>query len=188
MELLIDAAVKLQNFCEKQSWDYCFIGGIAVQKWGEPRMTRDIDISLLTGFGNELEYIDKLLKYFKPRINDAKEFALNNRVLLLMTESGIGIDISLAALPFEKQVIERATNVNYGTDIFLKICSAEDLVVYKAFANRSKDWLDVETILLKHESHELDWRYINETLNPLCEIKNDTTILDRLYQLQKTIK
>jgi hypothetical protein len=32
---VIAAAVELQNFCEQQGWRFCFIGGIAVQRWAE---------------------------------------------------------------------------------------------------------------------------------------------------------
>lgn len=44
-------AAELGTFCEMRGWRSCVIGGFAVQHWGEPRMTMDVDISLLTGFG-----------------------------------------------------------------------------------------------------------------------------------------
>ena len=34
---LIRAAADLQTICESHDWSYCFIGGLAVQRWGEPR-------------------------------------------------------------------------------------------------------------------------------------------------------
>jgi len=46
---------------------------------------------------------------FEPRVADAIAFAKVSRVLLLKHEpSGIEIDLSLAGLPFEREVIERA--------------------------------------------------------------------------------
>nr|AAU82590.1 hypothetical protein GZ18F2_20 [uncultured archaeon GZfos18F2] len=39
-----------------------FIGGLAVIRWGEVRMTQDIDLSLFTEFGNEETYINSLLE------------------------------------------------------------------------------------------------------------------------------
>jgi hypothetical protein len=42
-----------------------------------------VDVTLLTGFGREDEFIAPLLAGgFKGRINDPAEFALRNRVLL----------------------------------------------------------------------------------------------------------
>jgi hypothetical protein len=54
---LINEAHKFQGLCESLHWEFCFIGGIAVQHWGEPRLTRDVDVSVLTGFGAEAEFI-----------------------------------------------------------------------------------------------------------------------------------
>ena len=50
---LFETAIQLQFFCDRQGWRSCFIGGIAVQRWGEPRVTRDVDLTLLTGLGGE---------------------------------------------------------------------------------------------------------------------------------------
>ena len=57
MNALLDAALRLQQFCQTQQWRFCFIGGLAVQRWGEPRFTQDADMTLLSGFGNEPDRI-----------------------------------------------------------------------------------------------------------------------------------
>src|SRR5690349_15334238 len=54
---LFETARQLQAFCDGQAWRSCFIGGVAVQRWGEPRLTRDVDLTLLTGFGGEAPFI-----------------------------------------------------------------------------------------------------------------------------------
>jgi hypothetical protein len=46
---LIRAASDLQALCEAEGFRFCFIGGLAVQRWGEPRETVDVDMTLLTG-------------------------------------------------------------------------------------------------------------------------------------------
>ncbi len=102
---LISAAFQLQQQIESRGWRFCFIGGLAVQHWGEPRMTRDLDLALLAGFGTEVPFVEALLEVYQGRIADARSFALESRILLLRTESGIGIDVSLAALPFEEQAV-----------------------------------------------------------------------------------
>ena len=53
MIALFEAAKQLQDFSDRQAWRSRFIGGIAVQRWGEPRVTRGVDLALLTGFGRE---------------------------------------------------------------------------------------------------------------------------------------
>ena len=58
---VIRAAAELQAFCESQGWRFCVIGGSALQRWGEPRETADVDLTLLTGFGGEEPFVGKLL-------------------------------------------------------------------------------------------------------------------------------
>jgi Nucleotidyltransferase of unknown function (DUF6036) len=179
---LIETALEIQDFLESNSWKFCFIGGLALQRWGEERVTKDVDITLLTGFGFEDDFILKLAGKFRPRLENAEEFARRNRVLLLQN-GNIGIDIALGALPFEEKATDRATYHNYTPNISLKTCSAEDLIVSKAFADRTRDWADIESVVQKQLT--LDWDYILEQLTPLVELKYAPEILDKL-RLTKT--
>ncbi|MCB0322911.1 MAG: nucleotidyltransferase [Bdellovibrionales bacterium] len=180
METLIDVALEVQEFLEKRRWQFCIIGGLAVQHWGEPRLTRDVDMTLLSGFGKEVEYVDALLDQFSARIGNARDFALENRVLLLRSKSGIGIDISLAGLPFEEVLVQRAVAIEMLPGKSLTLCSAEDLIILKAFAARDTDWRDVQSIVARQGSASLDWNYIETNLAPLCELKKEPQILSRL--------
>lgn len=87
-------SVELQDFCDRRQWKFCIIGGIAVLHWGEPRFTMDLDLTLLTGCGGEESFVDEWLSHYEPRIEGARDFALMNRVLLLRSGEGIGIDIA----------------------------------------------------------------------------------------------
>ena len=80
---LWDSAVELQGFLESCQFQFCFIGGIAIQRWGEPRVTDDMDVTIIAGFGDESPLIQSILKRYQPRIPDASGFALHSRVLLL---------------------------------------------------------------------------------------------------------
>jgi hypothetical protein len=110
MNPLFDAAQDLQAFLESRGWRFCFIGGLSVLRWGEPRFTRDVDLTLLCPFGREDEVSTPLLASgYAGRISDAREFARQSRDLLLQSSNGVPIDIALAALPFEEGLIERST-------------------------------------------------------------------------------
>ena len=176
-------ANEIQSFCQGRRWRFCFIGGIALQRWGEPRLTGDVDLTILTGFGNEASYVEALCGVFAGRVADAADFALRHRVLLLRSEEGIPIDISLGALAFEERVVDRATAHRFLDDVRLDTCSAEDLVVLKAFADRSRDWADIEGVLLR-SGHRLAWETIRAELEPLCEAKDAPHILPRLTALR----
>ena len=176
-------ADEIQSFCRRRGWRLCFIGGIALQRWGEPRLTGDVDLTILTGFGDEAGYVEELCRGFGGRVPDAAEFALRNRVLLLQSEQGIPIDISLGALPFEERVMDRATLYRFFDDVRLNTCSAEDLVVLKAFADRSRDWADIEGILLR-TGCRIAWETVETELEPLCAAKEAPHILPRLRALR----
>jgi hypothetical protein len=179
MNEVIRAAADLQAHCAGQGWRFCFIGGLAVQRWGEPRETVDVDLTLLTGFSGEDRFVASLLKKYDARIEDAAEFARTRRVLLLKARSGVGLDIALGGLPFEEAVVDRSSLFTFPPDVQLRTCSAEDLVVFKAFAARAKDWVDVEGILIRQAS-TLDWSYIRSQLEPLAELKEAPEILEQL--------
>lgn len=184
MKDLIDIAAALQKFCEERDWKFCFIGGIAVQHLAEARLTKDTDLTLLTGFGTEEAYIDALLAVYRPRRPDAKQFALINRVLLLYAENGSGIDIAMGALPYEASAVKRATYVTYADGIALRICSAEDLIIMKAFAGRPQDWMDVRMTIVRQGVEKLDWRYIHKHLTQLAALKEAPEIMDQLEALR----
>jgi hypothetical protein len=176
---VLAAAWEVQAFCRNRGWSFCFIGGVALQRWGEPRFTQDVDLTLLTGFGGEEEYVDALLKEFKPRRPDAREFALNRRVLLIETNKGIGVDAALGALPFEERTVQRASGWAWEPNRSLITCSAEDLVVHKVFAGRDQDWADVERVLTRQYG-KLDLAQIHEELEPLLELKGEPEALAKL--------
>jgi hypothetical protein len=184
MSELLEAAEEVQEFCARQGWRFAFIGGLAVLRWGETRLTLDVDINILTGFGGEEHVIDTLLRQFEPRRSGAREFALRNRVLLLQTAAAIGIDVSLAALPFEELAIGRSSTFRYEGGVELRTCSAEDLIVMKLFAFRALDIRDAEGVAIRNRN-TLDWSYIEEQLRPLVEVKEQPEILDELARLRQ---
>ncbi len=179
MNALIRAAADLQAVCDAHRWRFCFIGGLAVLRWGDPRETVDVDLTLITGFGQEADFVTVLAAAFEPRIDDAAAFALVNRVLLLRTASGVGLDIALGGLPFEERAVERSTVFTYPGDLPLRTCSAEDLIVLKAFAGRPKDWMDIEGVIIRQPG-VLDWAYVRTQLAPLAELKDEPELMARL--------
>jgi len=184
---LLEAAAEIDGYCRRQGWRHCIIGGMALLRWGEQRMTKDVDLTLLTGFGGEEPYVAALLRDFEPLVPDALNFALRNRVLPLRTRAGFKADIALGGLPFEEGAVNRASDYAYADGVVLRVCSAEDLVVMKAFAARPQDWIDIEGVLIRQQA-KLDWVYIYENLTPLAELKENPTLVSALRQLEKKIR
>jgi hypothetical protein len=181
MNALFEAAKEVCEFMAAHRWESCIIGGLAVQRWGEPRTTLDVDMTLLTGWGEEEGYVAAILDRFKSRIPDGHAFALAQRVLLIQTSNGKNVDIALGALPFEVGMVRRAVQVEFAPGLVLPCCTAEDLFIMKAFAARPRDWLDAESIALRQV--RLDKQYILEHLTELCDIKGASDILERAERL-----
>lgn len=135
-------------------------------------------------FGKEDAFLDALLATYAARVEDARAFARRSRVLLLRTPHGVGIDISLGALPFEERVVSRATVFSFGPGLNVRTCSAEDLLVLKLFASRPLDVRDAEGVVLRC-GNQLDWRYIEDQLRPLVELKEEPEILRTLERLRR---
>ena len=184
---LIEEAFRLQTLLESHQCAFCFIGGVAVQHWGEPRLTRDIDLSLLTGFGTEETFVDLLLSAYQPRIADARAFALTHRVLLLASGERIGIDVSLAALPYEELAIHRAIPVELLPQRSLCLCSPEDLVIMKMFAGRETDLRDARSVLVRQVGG-LDWNYMETQLSQFEGLKEGPPLIDQLRRMRASIR
>ena len=182
MNPIFAAGLEIQDFCRGRQWRFCFIGGVAVQRWGEPRLTLDADLTLLTGFGTEEPFVDALLGAFKPRREDARDFALRYRVVLIEASNGVPLDLSLGAMPFEERAVQRASDFKINDGKTLLTCSAEDLIVFKAFAARDKDWLDIEGVALR-QAGRLDEALLWRELEPLLQLKQSPETVIRLRAL-----
>jgi hypothetical protein len=182
MNKIFAAAIEVEAICRAEGFRFCFIGGLAVQRWGQPRMTADVDVTVITGFGNEAPYVDALLSKLRGRIADAREFALRHRTLLLTASNKVHADISLGAMPFEERAVARASQFAISDGASITTCSAEDLIVHKAFAARDKDWLDIEGII-DRQGAGLDRELMWSELLPLLELRDDPSIERRLRRL-----
>jgi hypothetical protein len=187
MHRVFVAAVSLQSALEEVGHPFCFIGGLALQRWGETRFTQDADATVLTRFEHDEAVARNLLSRFKSRHAEGLDFALRYRVLLLEAENGVGLDVALGVFDFEARAIERSSLWRLTEGSALRTCSAEDLIVHKAFASREKDWMDIHGILLRQGS-KLNIAQIFEELRPLVALKDDITIVPRLEAMIRKAK
>jgi hypothetical protein len=184
---LATAAQDVLLVLEKAGIPSCAIGGLVVSRWGEPRTTTDVDLSVLAPYGDEESTLDSLLAHFEARAQDAREFALTNRVLLIRTGDGVSVDVALAAFPFEVEAIQTATPWSIAPGIEIRTCSAEHLVVYKLVAARKRDLSDVEGIVLR-QRRKLDAGRIRRWGRLLAELKEDPDLLRPFEDIWRQIR
>lgn len=173
MKGLFEEAASLQTTLENEGWEFFFVGGIAVQIWGEPRLTTDIDLTIFTGLVNENERVNGLLSILRPRdmsVAEAIEFSRQSRMLLLISDSGLNIDMMLSGITDLGEEYARSSFQRFTPEISLRVCSAETLVGMKTYAGRNRDIADVETVLIKQT--KLDWDYIDRYLDEIADYED----------------
>ncbi len=183
---LIEAAREAQAAIADSGSAFVIIGGLAVLRWGEPRATRDVDFTLLCPHGDEGAMIDAVLRRLRARIEGAAEFARKNRVLLAAASNGVPIDIALGNLPYEERAVARGSDFAFAPGVLLRTCSAEDLLVMKAFAGRDHDFAGIEGVIVR-QGAALDWTLIERELTPLLEVKGELEAWKRLLALRRSV-
>ena len=88
----------------------------------------------------------------------------------------MSLDISLAALPFEEEVLQRASRWREVDKVWLVTCSAEDLVIYKLVAARGQDLVDV-TGVVQRQGEKLDLARVRHWGAQFAELKEDPDLL-----------
>ncbi|OYD14366.1 hypothetical protein CH333_08270 [candidate division WOR-3 bacterium JGI_Cruoil_03_44_89] len=155
--------VKIGSSLDKASIPYMIIGGQAVLLYGEPRLTRDIDVTL----GVNIDKLPELLNVVDdmgaiPVPEDLETFVRETYVLPVRDEtSDIRIDFIFSYTPYERQAIKRANKVKLK-EVFLNFASVEDVIIHKIFAGRPRDIEDVKSMILKNP--KFDALYIRRWL------------------------
>jgi hypothetical protein len=173
--VLVSAAQAVLTALDAARIPSCLIGGLVISRWGQPRATKDADVSALAPYGEECRVLDTLLTRFEPRRTDARQFALAHRVLLISV-AGVGVDVALAASPFEREVLANATQWTLSPEIKLLTCSAEHLIVYKLVAARTLDLIDVDGIV-RRQGSRLEVDLIRRWGREFAELKEDPDLL-----------
>ncbi len=149
---------KIARELDRSQIQYIVIGGQAVLLYGEPRLTKDIDITLGIGV-DELEKATNIVRKLKLRflVNKMEKFVRDTMVLPTIDDkSGIRVDFIFSFSPYEKRAIARANSVKFGKTV-VKFASLEDVVIHKIIAGRARDIEDVKAILLKNPNYDAEY-------------------------------
>ena len=154
---------KLGQALDSEGIPYMVIGGQAVLLHGEPRLTRDIDITL----GVDATELNKVRDTITgigllPAVADVEAFVRATNVLPMSDPaSGVRVDLIFSFTPYESQAIRRAVGVVLDK-VTVRFASAEDLIIHKLVAGRARDIEDVVGLIARHPS--LDEAYLTRWL------------------------
>jgi hypothetical protein len=137
---------------------YMLIGGQAVLLYGEPRLTRDVDVTLGVGPDRLREILEWVREtQWRILVDSPAQFVTQTLVLpCLQEESGIRVDLIFSLSPYERQAIQRGRPITVGKTA-VRYASVEDLVIHKVVAGRARDLEDVRSVLLKNPEMDADY-------------------------------
>lgn len=185
MENLVRSVANLQDRLEKAGVPSVVIGGLAVSVWGEPRLTRDADLKVLARRDDRGRLL-QLLADFTPLHADPDDAFRRHGIAFFHDPSGTRIDVMLAETSFDETAIGRARSIELQPGLAMRVCSAEDLVVYKMVSVRAQDRLDVEGII-RRQGKGLDDRYVEGWLRQFEQALDDSTLIEEYRRLRKRL-
>ena len=161
------------------------IGGQAVLFYGEPRMTRDIDITL----GLSPEETNKVLDLIEEcglnvLVDNPLEFARETMVLPACDiESPVRVDFIFSLSEYEKEAMKRTVPVKILGEM-IRFVSPEDLIIHKLVAGRPRDIEDIRMVLLKNT--QVDSGYILRWLKDF-DISLDASLESQFTKLRDSL-
>jgi hypothetical protein len=161
LEASLRAAVET---VERLGYRYALIGGIALAQWGVVRATYVVDLQVLAP-GGDYAAARKALRTAFPQA--ARQEIGRSPFIVAVSIGDVIVDFLLALPGYEELIIERAIRRDLnGWSAW--ICSAQDLIIQKAVADREKDWLDVEALLTEQRGR-IDLTYTSGWLAQFAE-------------------
>lgn len=180
-----DLLSKIADNLKANSFPYMIIGGQAVLLYGEPRLTRDIDIAL----GVNTDRLHDLLGIienmsFRPLIEDTESFVRQTMVLPVIDDTtGIRVDFIFSFTHYETEAMKRVRRIRIK-DVEVSFASPEDVIIHKIFAGRPRDIEDSRAIILKNP--DLDIQYIRNWLREFDAASDEKTFSKTFEELLKS--
>ncbi len=173
------AAWEVSRFFAERHLPYALIGGLAVQVWGNARLTVDADFSIAAPLTTGSAPLVRLItQHFPSRSANPVDFAGKTRMVLITAGNGVEVDISLALPGYEDQLFARAVDHEIDPGKKIRLCSAEDLIIHKAVAGRPQDISDIQGVVHR-QGEKLDVGYIRQWLNDFADALANPEIVER---------
>lgn len=184
MEQLFRSVKALQQRLSDAGVPSIVIGGAAVGTWGEPRVTRDVDLKVLL----ERDEADRLLALLAPdyvSLLPDPRLALRKQAMLFVEDAaGVRLDLLLADTPYDVEAIRRGRDVEVSPGVTLRLCTPEDLILYKLISTRPRDHEDAASVV-RRQGDALDDGYVLNWLHQFELALDDSTLVATYKRMRR---
>ena len=145
MSLLADRLLVVHDALDAARLPHAFGGALALAYCTEePRGTRDIDVNVFVDAGDAADVLRALPPTVAVSDRDIAAATADGQVRLWWDDTPI--DVFLDVHEFHHEVAAGVRHVPFaGTEI--PVLGCVELVVFKAFFSRTKDWADIEAVI-----------------------------------------
>jgi hypothetical protein len=166
-----DLLKRLATALDREKIPYMVIGGQAVLVYGEPRLTRDIDLTLGLGPDQANRVVDLVKSLgLTPLVPNPESFIQETFVFPCQDPvSKIRVDLIFSVSAYESGALERVNRISVGGTI-VQFASIEDVLIQKVVSGRPRDWEDVRSLLAKQKS--VDFAFVEKCLKDFEDLLN----------------
>ncbi len=179
---LLKSAARAQLALSEGGIDSIVIGGLAVAIWGEPRLTRDVDVKVLLERARAEQLVKALPQGFRCLADNPEATLRRVGFLFAQDASGIRIDFLLADTAFDVEALSRKHQVEMMAER-IEVCTPEDLIVYKMISTRPRDHEDVLGVI-RRQQDRLDDEYITSWLRQFEQALDDSTLVSSYREMR----
>ncbi|MBT9585767.1 hypothetical protein IV102_20670 [bacterium] len=178
MDGLYDSLQALQVLLKSKHIESAAIGALAVAAWGVARLTSDVDVKVSVHRDEAELLLSTLKERYTPLLQDDPAWQIRQSGLLFLRDAGgHRIDVMLCDTSFDVAAIERAQDLEVRPGLVVRVCSPEDLIVYKLVSTRARDHEDAQSVI-RRQGHFLDETYVVGWLQQFEAALDDSTLVE----------
>jgi hypothetical protein len=175
--------VTLQSYLQQNGIASVVIGGVAVAAWGEPRVTRDVDLKIQLK-RQDAEWLVALLSPdYSMFLSNPSEALRKQAMIFVKDKLGTRIDLLLAETLYDDAAIQHGREYEITPGVSIRICTPEDLLIYKLVSTRLRDHEDAASVI-RRQGEALDDHYVIGWLEQFEKALDDSTLVAEYKRLR----
>ena len=183
MNTLVEALLRAQTALRAAGIDSAAIGALALSVWGRARATSDVDLKVLLSRDRASDLLEALPGY-QTLVDEPAQVLQTLGFVFLRDPGGCRVDLLLADVGFDEEAVRRAIEVEILPGQRARVCTPEDLVIYKLISTRPRDQEDAESVVLR-QGAALDATYVEGWLRELELALDDSTLLENFQRMRR---